>query len=193
MPARALVFETMRTRRVVRSWREQPVSRADLLRVVRAARWAPAAGNRRLQRYVIIQDLALIRLVRAVSPGITGIPSAIIVICLDRERVARLGSRFEPLLYLDVGTAGQNMLLAAHALSLGGGPVTSFSAEAVRVLLRLPPSLAPAMLIPLGFPAPEPVRKVLPDAPVRLSELVIWERFPAGPSGHQVGQGGGEK
>jgi len=144
----AAVLETMRTRRVVRQWADEPLAQADLLTVLRAARWAPAAGNRRLQRYVVVQDPVAIRLIRAVSPGLSNLPAALVVICLDRERVARMGSRSEALLFLDVGTAAQNMLLAAHALGLGGGPVSSFSAEAVRIILRLPPALTPLTVRP---------------------------------------------
>jgi nitroreductase len=190
MRAGAVVLEAMRTRRVVRQWASTPLARADLLTVLRSARWAPAAGNRRLQRYVAVQDPVTIRLIRAVSPGLTHLPAALVVICLDRERVARMGSRSEALLYLDVGTAAQNMLLAAHTLGLGAGPVSSFSGEAVRVLLELPPDLTPVLLVCLGHPGGEPVRRVRPDRPVRLRDLIIWERYGGGaPAAHSGGGG----
>jgi len=37
--------------------------------VLDAARWAPNAGNRRLQRFVAVQDPLTLRLLRMVSPG----------------------------------------------------------------------------------------------------------------------------
>jgi nitroreductase len=54
-----------------------------------------------------------------------------------------------------VGTAVQTMLLAAHAIGLGAGPVMSFSKAAVGVILQLPDHLSPEALVCLGHPAPE--------------------------------------
>ena len=61
--------------------------------------------------------------------------------------------------YVDVGTAGQTMLLAADALRLGSGPVTSFSKAAVGAALNLPGSLRPEMIICLGHPDATSLRR----------------------------------
>jgi nitroreductase len=45
------------------------------------------------------------------------------------------------------------MLLAAHALRLGAGPVSSFSRAAVQVALRLPNGWTPELIVCLGHPA----------------------------------------
>ena len=45
------------------------------------------------------------------------------------------------------------MLLAAHALGLGAGPVTSFSRAAVATVLGLPEGWAPELIVCLGHPA----------------------------------------
>jgi hypothetical protein len=57
-------------------------------------------------------------------------------------------------LYIDVGTAAQTMLLAAHSLGLGSGIVTSFSQAAVSEVLNLPEHLSPEMFVCLGYAAP---------------------------------------
>jgi nitroreductase len=80
-------------------------------------------------------------------------PAAAIIICNDVFKAVEYG--FAPSsrgLYVDVGTAGQTILLAAHALRLGSGPVTSFSKAAVSAALNLPRSLRPEMIICLGHP-----------------------------------------
>ena len=56
-------------------------------------------------------------------------------------------------LYIDVGTAAQTMHLAAHALGLGAGVVTSFSQAAVIRVLNIPGHLTPEMFVCLGYPA----------------------------------------
>lgn len=45
-----------RSRRSIRRFREQTVSREDLLRVLEAARWAPSNHNRQPWRFVVEQD-----------------------------------------------------------------------------------------------------------------------------------------
>jgi len=81
--------------------------------------------------------------------------------------------------YVDIGTATENMLLAAEAVGLRGGPVTSFSKEAVSVLLRLPSSMTPELIVILGSPAPrKPEHHSRPRTPTRLEDLVTWEQFP---------------
>lgn len=149
--------------------------------VLRAAEWAPAAGNRRLHRFVAVRDSVTIRLIRALSPGISGHPTGVIVVCIDWDRVERLGNPSQPrTLYIDVGTVAQTMLLTAHAIGLGAGPVSSFSRAAVAMLLGLPKSLSPELLVCLGHPAAEqPVERVRADRPLRLKDLVIMEHYAA--------------
>jgi nitroreductase len=114
-----------------------------------------------------------------VSPGMLQRPQAAILICIDRQRAIAFG--MEPTakgLYVDVGTAAQTMLLAAHSLGLGAGLVTSFSQAAVGSVLNLPAGLSPEMFICLGFAAPRQPPAIRPRTPVTWQSLSHWERFP---------------
>jgi nitroreductase len=95
----------------------------------------------------------------------------------------RLGVKREhPTVYIDVGTATENMLLAAHVLGLGAGPVTSFNKGAVRVLLNIPDDVDPELIVCLGRSAPrESFHQSKPPEPTRLSTLVHWEHWKAAP------------
>ncbi|MEV7417057.1 nitroreductase family protein [Streptomyces sp. NPDC089919] len=171
------VLRAIRTRRVVRALTAQPVAPEDLDKVLDSARYAPHAGNRRLHRYVAVTRPPLLRALRAVSPGMLQRPTAAIVICIDRARVDDHGfpaTNRGP--YVDVGTAAATMLLAAHALGLGAGPVTSFSRAAVATLLGLPEPVSPELIVCLGRPAavqPPPMRRR--QGP-RWADVVRWER-----------------
>ena len=173
------VLQAIRTRRVVRHMTAEPIAREQLIEVLKAARWAPNAGNRRLHRFVVIQRPDTVRLVRMVAPGMFQHPAAIVVICIDGRRAAQYGMPRQNMgVYVDVGTALQTMLLAAHALGLGAGPVTSFSKAAVGVLLNLPAQLSPEVLVCLGQPAvggPPPMR---PRERITWQSLTDWEAFP---------------
>lgn len=70
-----------------------------------------------------------------------------------------------------LGCAVQNMLLAAYAQGFDGGWMCAplFCQPTVRAALELPPALHPHALIPLGYPAQDPLRR--PRRP--LDELVV--------------------
>jgi nitroreductase len=149
------VLAAIRSRRVVRAMTSDPIPRAQLEAVLDAARWAPSAGNRHLQQFAVTDDPATLRVLRMVAPGMLQRPAAAVVVCTDRERAAAYGFPPDaPGLLVDVGTAAATILLAAHAVGIGAGPVTSFSRAAAAVVLRLPPGWRAEMIICLGYPAP---------------------------------------
>ena len=177
------VLDTIRSRRVARNLTDRPVERALLEQVLDAARWAPSAGNRRLQRFVAIENPLTLRLLRMVSPGMFQRPTAAVLICIDRERVVSFGMRTDLKgLSVDVGTAAQTILLAAHSLGLGSGIVTSFSQAAVRAILNLPERLSPELLVCLGYAEPAQPLPMRARAPVTWQRLTDWERFPGSKS-----------
>ena len=72
-------------------------------------------------------------------------PMAAIVVCVDWAQVGNYGfSPANPGPYIDVGTAGGDLLLAAHSIGLGAGPVTSFSRMALATILNLPLECVPS-------------------------------------------------
>ena len=176
------VLEAIRTRRVARVLTDAPLDRAQVEEVLNAARWAPSGGNRRLHRFVAVQDPVTLRLLRMVSPGMFQRPRAVILICIDGPRVRSFGMAPSARgLYVDVGTAAQTMLLAAHSLGLGAGPVTSFSRAAVARILNLPDDWSPEMFICLGIAAAEPPPTIRSRTATTWGGLIHWERFPSGP------------
>jgi len=173
------VLEAIRTRRMARALTVEPIARPELEEVLKAARWAPSAGNRRLHRFIAVQDPLTLRLLRMVSPGMFQRPVAIVVICIDRAKAESFGMRATAKgLFVDVGTAAQTMLLAAHSLGLGAGVVTSFSQAAARAVLNAPERLSPEMFVCLGHATATQPRGMPTRGPVTWQSLTQWERFP---------------
>jgi nitroreductase len=156
------VYRAIRRRRVTRQMDGRPVEPAELDLVVRAARYASNAGNRRLQPVIPVSSPRLLELLRLVAPGMLPRPQAAAVVCIDTGRAAGYGFRPDtPGLFIDVGTAAATMLLAADAIGLASCPVTSFSRAAVGRLLGLHESITPYLIVCLGHAAahqPPPVR-----------------------------------
>jgi nitroreductase len=175
------LLELIRARRSVRAHTEAPVPAEVLDQLLEAARWAPTGGNRQRWCFVVVREPLRIRKLAAVSPGLLGKPTALIVICSEKDDDAgRSPELDEACSLIETGMAAQNIMLAATAWRLGSCPVRSFNAPAVGRLLKLPSGVQPKLIVTLGYPA-RPVR-----APARRSpeELIHWEHF----GGHK-GQG----
>ena len=180
LPATAdQLFALMKSRRVCRSFTEEPVSDDHLSQITQAARWATSAGNRHVHKFLIVREAETIRRVRAVAPGMLVAPPAMIIILTDAEVAARESVQLnkDDANCMDIGTAAMNMMNMAHALGLGSCPVTSFSRSGAAVMLDLPNHLTPEWILILGHPAPRD-RGLRPGAPkpVTARDLTYWER-----------------
>lgn len=177
----------LRARRSIRRYRPEPVPEELVAQILDAAIWAPSAHNRQPWRFAVLQKrepkerlaLAMGGRLRADLEAdgvpepviekdvtrsyrrITGAP-LVIVICLsmvdmdsypDEQR-----QRNEWIMAAQsTAMAGQNLLLAAHALGLGACWMCAplFVPELVRETLELPRTWEPQGLITVGYPAEE--------------------------------------
>ena len=200
-PSPEQVLGLMKSRRVCRSFTDEPVPVEALRQLTEAGRWASSASNRHLHKFLVVRDPTTIRRVRSVSPGMLTPPPAMIVILTDLEVAARESLQFgkDHSDFMDVGTAAMNMMLMAQALGLGSCPVTSFSQSGVAAMLQLPPHMIPEWILIVGHPKPQErgLRSGAPR-PVTARDLTYWEAIdqhdPApeverGPSDHQPSAG----
>ena len=108
------------------------------------------------------------------AAGVGDGPTAAVVVCTDRALAAEYG--FPPDaagLFVDVGTATATILLAAHSLGIGAGPVTSFSRAAAGVVLRLPDGWVAELIVCLGHPEPTRIA-IAPQRRLRWQDLTRW-------------------
>ncbi|MCY3834606.1 MAG: nitroreductase family protein [Chloroflexi bacterium] len=172
------VLDNIRTRRVVREMTDEPVERAQIEAILEAARWAPSGGNLRPNRYIVVEDAETRRLIRLVAPGMFQRAPVLILICTNGDVVAE--HHLPPTdraLLIDIGTAAQTMMLAAHALGLASGPVTSYSKEAVKLILNLPDNYSPEMFICIGHKAETAQPGMRAWKKITWRDLTHWERF----------------
>lgn len=179
------LLELIRTRRSIRKFQATPVPDHLVEQILQTAAWAPSAHNRQPWRFVVIRDGASkVELAAAMGRRLRsdlaadGVPPELIerdagrsyqrissapllvLLCLtmadmdtypDERR-----SRSEAVMAAQsVAMAGQNLLLAAHAVGLGAcwlcGPL--FCPDVVRETLALPDDWQPQALITVGFAA----------------------------------------
>ena len=81
-------------------------------------------------------------------------PAVFIITTSVSRMQQKYGDRAQRYVDMEVGHAGQNLLLQAVALGLGAVPVGAFEDARVAEVLRLPADQTPLYLIPVGEPAP---------------------------------------
>lgn len=175
-----IVLQTIQSRRVVRDFTPEPLTRDQILKILTAGRWAATAGNRRINRFLVIQDPRSLKLIRPVAPGIWARPTALIIICvdLDLSRQEQVQVDRDPNVWIDVGTQAMNMMIAAHALGIGSCPATSFSRSGLAKVLNLPSTTVPEFILELGVPSPAARQGHSgPRVRVTAEDLTYWERY----------------
>lgn len=173
-------LKTIKSRRVIRSMTDKPIEKDMIEKILEAGRWTPAAGNKRTTRFVVIEDPLTLHLLRVFSPGMFQEPQAVILLCVDWSVVEE--NQFaegDPAPFIDLGVVMQTMMLQAHAMGIGSGPVTSFSPEALREILKIPKNLTPEVEVCLGYAAPrgEGQLPMINKTPTTWRDLTFWERF----------------
>lgn len=163
-------LEAIYTRRSVRRYTDEPVTREEVLEIIRAGSWAPSGLNNQPWRFVVVRGEEKRRALAGLTKYqhiVAGAPVSIAVFC-DRKSMYNDTKDHQ-----SVGACLQNMLLAAHALGLGAlwlGEILK-SAHQVRELLELPKEMELMAVVALGRPA-EPRR---PGDRKGLDELILKE------------------
>lgn len=112
------VFDTIMTRRSVRSFSDKNISREDLLTIAKAGVHAPSGMNRQSWKFTVVQNQEKIqKLAKAVAKQLEKgdnynfyLPNAIILVSNDRENTNGLA---------DSACAMENMFLMAHSMGVG--------------------------------------------------------------------------
>jgi len=171
------LFEAIRGRRSVRSYRGEEVPEQDLKGILQAAICAPSAGNLQSWEFVVIRDYSRKAALVEAAYGQDFIAEApiVIVVCANTARSARrYRSRGVSLYSLqDTAAAIQNMLLASYALGYGSCWVGAFDETEAARAIQAPPEARPVAIIPIGRPAESP------DRPSRISleKVLHYETF----------------
>ncbi len=146
------LLEGIYTRRSVRQYTDQPVTKAHLMEIIKAGTWAPSGLNNQPWRFAIVKnktmlfDLAQLTTYRHI---IEKAPACIAVFADTKAMYHDVKD------HQAIGACIQNMLLAAHALGLGAvwlGEILK-NADEVRTLLELPEAMDLMAVLAVGHPA----------------------------------------
>ena len=163
----------LKSRYSVRAYKNQPVEKEKLDKILEAARLAPTAVNYQPFKLIVIKtkgrENELKRIYQA--EWFYTAPLVICVCCEPQNAwVRRDGKNFAD---VDATIVMDHIILAATSLGLGTCWVGAFDAKAAAEILKLPDEVEPLVFTPIGYPADEMLVKKRKE----ISELVRYDSW----------------
>lgn len=153
------VLNMIKERGTIRKYKDKPIPKNKLTKVLEAARFAQSAANRQPWEFIVVADPSMKKKLVDASRGqsFVGEAAAIIVCLADPKRSAKVGP-FEGFL-IDLAIAIENMVLTAWSIDLGSCWIGAFNEDEVKDLLGIPMQLRVVSLLTLGYPDERPTAK----------------------------------
>lgn len=154
------VYKAITERRSVRAYKDEQIPEEKLKKILKAATWAPSAGNRQSWEFVVVKNKQKKKKLVKGAYGQSFIAEApvVFIVGANKKRSAeRYGERGRKLYaILDAAIATQNLLIAAYSLGFGTCWVGAFKDEKIAEIASFPKHIRPIGIIPLGKPAEQP-------------------------------------
>ena len=162
--------QVLQKRRTYRAFLERPVERADIEKLMDAARQAPVSCNLQLTQFVVIDDEKKRKILEErVSYKFAYAPATIVVLYDPRLTVEHASA------IMTAGMMSENILLKAVELGLATCPMAGFKKdETIKKLLHIPSHLELLLLIAVGYPVPE---TPYPIAKLPLGEIYRYNSY----------------
>jgi nitroreductase len=159
--------EVLERRRSIRKYKDAPISKEKILKILEAARIAPSAGHRQPWHFVVVENKETIRKL-AKREWAAEAPVMIVGLADQAASQNWWGN--------DLGIALEHIVLAATNLGLGTCWMGQTGRhELVKSLLDIPDNLTVIAVIPLGVPDETPA----PKERKSLDTIVSWEKYGA--------------
>ncbi len=177
-------FELVYKRESVRKYRDKPVNKEDIERIMESCRMAPSACNSQPWRFVVVTDPELKDKVAGASYSTvmrfnrfaSRAPVIIALVAEPPNWLSKIGSSIKDkdLYLMDIGIVADHLCLQAAELGLGTCMLGWFDEAKVRRLLNIPEEKRIPLLITLGYPKKDTARKKIRK---KLGELYSFNSY----------------
>lgn len=183
VPAGTSVADTISRRVSCRAYKADPVPRTHVLQILEAARFAPSACNQQPWRFAVVRAPGLRRRIveEGFLPGIKmawaiDAPVHVVVGMETTFLTHRLAASVSGVNYpwVDIGIAGEHLVLAATELGLGTCWIGWINPRAITKLVGWPRAVKPVVVITVGYPSEAGVGKLPACRRKPLDEIVRW-------------------
>lgn len=158
------VMANILSRKSVRSYTDEAVTRQQLDTLVRVAMAAPTGKDMRPWKFIVIDDKSVMQQLAAQLPKAKMLAEAqaAILVCGDLSIKDKEGKPSTNWTF-DCSAASENLLLQAEAMGLGAVWTSVYPYEdrtdAIKKVFELPDDIVPFSLIPIGYPKGDPQPK----------------------------------
>jgi nitroreductase len=166
------VLEVIRQRRSIRAFTDAPVDREQLETILDAGRWAPSGLNNQPWRFVVVRegDERCSKLAKCTKYRNTVEGAKVLIVVLAHKNSMYNATKD----YQGIGACIQNMLLAVHALGLGGvwlGEILNQESRVLKILGLDSDEYELMAVIAVGHPAERGASQRKPVHDLLLEEL----------------------
>ena len=150
-------WDTITSRRQVRSFTSEPIPEEDLKRILEAGRRAPSSRNGQRWDFVVVSDKDQLGRLSQVWQGalwIADSPTTIALVVPRSEGDEALIDRF------DLGQVAMQMMIAATGFGIGSGQAVCRDQALAQEVLGFPDGSQCASLIALGYPVDRPLHPI---------------------------------
>jgi len=141
-------------RRSIRKYEDKPVTDDQVQKLLRAAMYAPSAGNEQPWHFIIIRDREVLNKIPEFHPHTLMLKEAplAIIVCADISNV-----KYDGLFWIqDISASVQNILLQAESMGLGtcwcGVYPREELVKGVSEIINLPQHIKPVSIVAVGHP-----------------------------------------
>ncbi|MDP9245252.1 MAG: nitroreductase family protein [Chloroflexota bacterium] len=169
------MIETLRTVRQIRQYASEPVPDDVVAQLLQVARWTGSSKNSQPWNFVVVRDREALRQISQLRPNINWLAAAPLAIAIVLDGAGTSEA-------YDEGRVTERLLIAAHALGLGGGTAwfgeEAHQADAKRIL-GIPAERMARSMVAIGRPTSIKDPRPNPRAGGRkpLTEIVSYERW----------------
>ena len=147
-------FDVIKTRKSIRTYTDEPISREVILKLMDVLNYLPSAGNLQPYEIILVDNSDTKKELYKASYYQESISKApiLFVILVDKEKSKKVyQERGEEMYSINDGTIVATYIqLAATALGLGSVWIGAFSDEKIINILNAPMNLTPLCIIPVG-------------------------------------------
>lgn len=136
----------------VRKFKNEPVRKEDVDRILQAGHLAPTGCNRQPQRIFVIQSAEAMEKLRLCTKCHFGAPMAMLI-CYDEAISWKRKYDGADSGWADASIVTTHMMLEAAEIGVGTTWVMHFDPTAVKAAFSLPDNLVPVALLVMGYPA----------------------------------------
>ncbi len=166
-------FDVVYGRRSIRKFTDRPLDAQQIETILKAAMAAPSANNYQPWEIIVVTERQMLKRLGAVRPAVsmTADAACSFAICGDKSRKRWVQ---------DTSALTENMLLAIHAMGLGGVWCAVIDStyngkdceQEIKQLLNIPKNLGVLCLVSCGYPAESREPKTYYDP-----KKIHWNRF----------------